>query len=387
MQIVEKKVSELIPYINNPRNNEEAVDAVMASIKEFGFKVPIVIDRDGVIIAGHTRLKASKRLGLETVPCVLADDLTEAQVKAFRLADNKVAEVSTWDASKLEIELESVDFDMVEFGFKQTNAFFETKDKDGDARQEGNEEYNEFLDKFEIAKTTDDCYTPDLVYDAVADYVAERYKVNKHNFVRPFYPGGDYQKYEYKSRDVVVDNPPFSILSEIVNFYIENGIKFFLFAPALTLFSGASQEVCALCAGVAITYENGAEVGTSFLTNFEDLRFRSCPELYDKVKEANEKNKAQNAKVLPKYEYPECVAKSTDIQYLSHHGVEFAVAKNESRRISALESQKKLGKAIFGSGYLISEKAAAEKAAAEKETAQKWALNDEELAIVRSLGA
>ena len=119
MQIIEKKIDEIIPYINNPRNNDAAVETVAASIKEFGFKQPIVIDKDGVIVAGHTRHKAAKRLGLATVPCIMADDLTEQHIKAYRLADNKVAELATWDAELLTIELDAItELDMVEFGFE-----------------------------------------------------------------------------------------------------------------------------------------------------------------------------------------------------------------------------------------------------------------------------
>ena len=118
MNIVMKKVSELKEYENNPRNNEAAIDAVAKSIEEFGFKVPIVITKDDVIIAGHTRLKASLKLGLATVPCIVADDLTEGQIKAFRLADNKTAELASWDFSKLESELASIEMDMSQFGFE-----------------------------------------------------------------------------------------------------------------------------------------------------------------------------------------------------------------------------------------------------------------------------
>ena len=113
-----KKTSELIEYENNPRNNEAAIDAVAKSIEEFGFKVPIVITKENVIIAGHTRLKASLKLGLATVPCIVADDLTEGQIKAFRLADNKTAELASWDFTKLESELESIEMDMSVFGFE-----------------------------------------------------------------------------------------------------------------------------------------------------------------------------------------------------------------------------------------------------------------------------
>lgn len=118
MIITEMKLDELREYENNPRNNENAVAAVAASIKEFGFKVPIVIDTDGVIIAGHTRAKAAAQLGMQTVPCIIADDLTEEQIRAFRLADNKTGELAGWDFEKLEAELAQLsDMDMGEFGF------------------------------------------------------------------------------------------------------------------------------------------------------------------------------------------------------------------------------------------------------------------------------
>lgn len=108
----------LIPHANNPRLNDNAVDAVAASIKEFGFKVPIVVDGENVIINGHTRLKAAHKLGLKQVPVIVADDLTPEQVKAFRLADNKTSELAEWDVDKLQIELEGIDeTDMGDFGF------------------------------------------------------------------------------------------------------------------------------------------------------------------------------------------------------------------------------------------------------------------------------
>lgn len=110
-------INDLIPYENNPRFNDEAVEAVANSIKEFGFKVPIVVDKNNVIVAGHTRWKACKKLGIEEVPCIVADDLTDDQIKAFRLADNKVGELATWDFTKLEEELANIEMDMADFNF------------------------------------------------------------------------------------------------------------------------------------------------------------------------------------------------------------------------------------------------------------------------------
>lgn len=118
MEIINKKVEELIPYENNPRFNDDAVEYVANSIKEFGFKVPIVIDKNGVIIAGHTRYKASMELGLTEVPCIVADDLSEEQIKAFRLADNKVSEKASWDFELLSEELNDLDLNMEDYGFE-----------------------------------------------------------------------------------------------------------------------------------------------------------------------------------------------------------------------------------------------------------------------------
>ena len=118
MQIYDKRLDEIKPYENNPRHNDNAVDAVANSIREFGFKVPIVVDSDGVIVAGHTRYKAAQKLGLQTVPCLVADDLNEEQINAFRLADNKVGELATWDLDTLKVELDNIgEIDMSEFGF------------------------------------------------------------------------------------------------------------------------------------------------------------------------------------------------------------------------------------------------------------------------------
>lgn len=118
MDVINKRIDDIKPYENNPRKNDAAVQYVANSIREFGFKQPIVVDRNGVIVAGHTRYKAAKELGMEEVPCVMADDLTDEQVKAYRLADNKVAEASEWDFDLLEKEVgEIYDIDLEQFGF------------------------------------------------------------------------------------------------------------------------------------------------------------------------------------------------------------------------------------------------------------------------------
>ena len=143
MNIVDKKLSELQPYENNPRKNDNAVPYVAESIKRYGFKVPIVIDKNGVIVAGHTRYLASIELGLETVPCIVADDLSQEQIKEFRLVDNKTSEFSGWDFNLLDMELQDLDFGDFDFKFPATgdfgiNDFF---DHEADGGVRGTEKY------------------------------------------------------------------------------------------------------------------------------------------------------------------------------------------------------------------------------------------------------
>jgi site-specific DNA-methyltransferase (adenine-specific) len=140
LKIVKLNIETIKEYENNPRHNEEAVDKVKQSIEEFGFKVPIIIDKNNVIITGHTRLKAARELGHKNVPCLIADDLTPEQVKAFRLVDNKVSELASWDEDKLFselMELKVVEFDVETFGFDTSDIDISSIDK------------NEVLDKFE----------------------------------------------------------------------------------------------------------------------------------------------------------------------------------------------------------------------------------------------
>ena len=139
MQIVDIRTDELVPYENNPRLNENAVEYVKQSIEAYGFKVPIIIDKDKVIVAGHTRYKAAKELGLATVPCIVADDLDEQQIKAFRIADNKVSDFSMWDNTKLLEELGDIDYSLFT-GFDIGGVFDDTLNESDNIALEGNED-------------------------------------------------------------------------------------------------------------------------------------------------------------------------------------------------------------------------------------------------------
>ena len=244
------------------------------------------------------------------------------------------------------------------------------------------------MEKFKPKKTTDDCYTPENIYQAVVEYVEERYGLDRSKFVRPFWPGGDYETYDYPEGCVVVDNPPFSILAKILRFYQERGIQYFLFAPALTLFSSSSSSSsCAICLNVQVIYENGAVVATSFLTSLEpDIRLRSDPVLYDKLYTVNQENIREIKRQVPKYVYPDYVATSNRVSLYSKYGVPFAVSNKDSEKVSTLDSMKSMKKKIYGDGYLLSEKAMAEKAMAEKAGAIVWELSDREMEIIKNLG-
>ena len=165
-------IKKVKPYERNPRRNDNAVDAVAASIREFGFRQPIVVDRDGVIIVGHTRLKAAKKLGMKEVPVLVADDLTEEQVKAYRLADNKTGELSGWDFSALEEELsEFTKIGMEQFGFSQGESVFDLleNDKNGDVMSVGNDDL--------VADYFDVTFVFNKMYESqIKDYIKENGK-------------------------------------------------------------------------------------------------------------------------------------------------------------------------------------------------------------------
>ncbi|STX17691.1 ParB-like nuclease domain-containing protein [Lactobacillus acidophilus] len=150
MKVEAKSIDEIKPYENNPRDNDDAVDAVANSIKEFGWQQPIVVDNEGVIIAGHTRYKAAKKLGLKHVPVVVADNLTPDQVKAYRLADNKTAELADWDMDLLNDELDQIrDIDMSQFGFDELDDDqIDTEPKVDDNEELSLDDFGD--DKFEV---------------------------------------------------------------------------------------------------------------------------------------------------------------------------------------------------------------------------------------------
>ena len=390
MVITKIPLAALTPDPHNAKDHPtEQIEQIKNSIKAFGNNDPIAVwGEQNLIVEGHGRFEALKALGYTEAECIRLDKLTDEERRAYALAHNQTTMSSGWDLPALDWNLESIgDIDMSAFGFgNRHNEWFSSGDI-GEAA-EGEEEYAEFLEKFEPKHTTDDCYTPDGVYEAVADWVAKEYKVSRKNFVRPFYPGGDYQGEKYKKTDIVVDNPPFSIMREIIDFYNAQGVRFFLFAPCLALFNYLDENygVCAVCVQVSVIYANGAVVPTSFLTNLDPCRARTAGDLYQAIKAAVDAIKKEQSRELPKYAYPDEVATAAMLGKYSHYGVELRIERSDSVRIRELDEQKEQGKAIYGCGLLLSERAAAERAAAERAAAERWQLSDREREIVKSLG-
>lgn len=375
----------------NPRKNDAAVDTVVMSIQKYGFKNPLIADSDLVVYCGNTRLKAARKLKLQTVPVIIADDLTPEQIREYALIDNKSGEIAEWDDDLLWQELDELDlsdFDLDWDRDKKLQNGLQAARENGEA----DEGYSEFVDKFKPKLTTDDCFTPPQVYEAAKDWAVKEYGWKGRPIIRPFYPGGDYQNEKYPKNCVVIDNPPFSIMTEIVTFYAERNIDYFLFAPHLTVM-GIRAAKSRVVVGVDVIYENGAKVLTSFVSSC-GATIRSAPLLYELVdKAAKEYAKGLKGAELPVYKYPPEVMTATRLGFLSKYGQEFAC--DDCVRISELDSQKEQGKGIFGSGYLISTNSAAEAAkaaeAAEAAEAAKaaevfvWELSAREKGIIKEL--
>lgn len=256
-------------------------------------------------------------------------------------------------------------------------------------RQQTIDDYGAFVDKFKPKKTTDDCYTPPQVYETIKNWACSEYGIDPDRVVRPFYPSGDYERFDYSDGKVVVDNPPFSILSKICAFYRDRGIPFFLFAPNLTIFSSTSRNGAhMLVTDCAIEYANGAIVNTSFVTSFGDDLIRTAPDLTKLINDVVKRVRRESRKHLPKYTYPQELLTVTRLNKVGNAGVDFRVKASDVAFTRALDSQKAVKKAIFGGGYLMSEAKAAELKAAELKAADDvtiWPLSKTEKRVIENL--
>lgn len=318
MQVKEIKIKDLIPYTNNPRHNDGAVEAVANSISAFGFKVPIVIDKNNVIVAGHTRLKAAEKLGLEKVPCIVADDLTPEQINAFRLADNKTGELADWDFDKLETELSALndlDIDMTQFGFDDINL-----DADG-ANAVTEKDVGGLVEKFIVP--------PFSVLDTRQGYWTDRKRVWREKILDDGSSRGDAklmklnaEKYDGVETfaDVSLLDP---VLCEVVMkwfFPKGNGKAFDCFAGD-TVFGFVSASLGAEFTGIELREEqvafntaqcdraalpakyicdDGRNVNKHIGVETQDLFF-SCPPYYDLEVYSDKPNDASNQKTYEEF--------------------------------------------------------------------------------------
>lgn len=207
--------------------------------------------------------------------------------------------------------------------------------------------YEDFVEKFKPKLTTDDCYTPEPIYNAVVDWCKSVLPLEGREIVRPFYPNGDFESFNYPPNCIVIDNPPFSILSKIRRFYIAHKIDYFLFAPHLTCFSSNIPDT-KIITGESIVYHNGAVVNTAYVSNcFGDVEIMTDPRLTWTIINNNIRGKQ-----LAKYEYPTNVITSTRCEDWCRHTA-LQIPRDKVRRISELDEQKRLKKGIFGGGYLV----------------------------------
>ena len=374
-------------YLQNPRQWTAAdLDRIANSIQtdpDFLEDRPVLVvpcDKKYIVFGGNMRREGSDKVGLKEIPAVIYYPETDADrdtIKRRAILDNGA--FGAWDFDALANEWD--DLPLTDWGVP---AWKTEREMERDAKKqmengglssqgmEGGEGYDEFLDKFKQKLTTDDCYTPAPVYDAVLDFVAKNIlPLDGIAVVRPFYPGGNYEDLsQYPQGCVVIDNPPFSIISKIIRFYCQHGIRFFIFAPQLTLFSAPDCDVTYIVASAAVTYENGAVVRTGFITNLvEDLRVWVCSDLHDAIEAAQE----GEDKTKQGFVYPDNIITAATLGKLAVHGTEYKVRKKSCEYIKQSDSAEEQGRALYGGGFIISDRAAAERAAAERAAAERAA--------------
>lgn len=213
-------------------------------------------------------------------------------------------------------------------------------------------DYDGFVEKFKPKLTTDDCYTPPQIYEIIKNWAVERYGLQGRTILRPFKPGGDYEAEEYPEGCVVIDNPPFSILRKIKDFYITHHVDFVLFVPTLTLFSSADNVVNYIQVNMPIRYHNGAVVNTSLVTNLGDNLVETAPDLRRKIVETQEKSGVK-FNTVAKYVYPEHVISSALLDKYVKHVQPFVLKRSEAYFVKILDSQRAAKKSIYGGGISL----------------------------------
>lgn len=348
-QVEYRPIAELRELPGNPRTiKKDQFEKLKQSIKNnadyFEARPIILSDRTGelVILAGNQRYKAAKAIGLKEVPTILLPNLTEEREREIIIRDN--VENGDWDWDEL---ANAWDADVLDsWGVKMP------------VWDENQTEYQQFVDKFKPKLTTDDCFTPPAVFEAVEKWVRKEYDLGDIENIRPFKPEGDYQSENYDGK-VVIDNPPFSILSEIVRWYTAKGVKFFLFAPYLsTLPIAPDCQTTKIITGGEITYENGAKVLTNFVTNMADPKV--LVKIAGTLNEAIEASQAEANEQfnVDAYERPRNLKVGTDLVYVARLGHDWELTANECEYVKNSDGLKAMGKGLYGGGLLVSDKLA-----------------------------
>ena len=356
---------------NNPRQiTAQQMKRLAKSIQDFPEMTelrPIVIDENNVILGGNMRYRTMKQLGYKQTEVVRVSGLTEEQKREFIIKDN--VPFGEWDWEELANSWDITE--LSDWGLVPEE--WASKQKD----------YDDFVEKFEPKKTTDDCYTPPAVMEAITDWVKSTYHVRENTrIMRPFYPGGDYQAEDYSGDCCVIDNPPFSILSEIVRWYTSHNVKYFLFAPCMTTAGTAMDCPKTLVLSFSsITYENGAVVRTSFITNMDspDVAIRIDRELNEAIENAQESLPAD----IAAYDRPANCMTVMDFQRFAYCADSLVVKSDQVHFIKNIDAMKKLGKGLYGGGMLVAD-SVAELAEAEKIKADKVRVEKAEAAIIEA---
>lgn len=305
-----------------------------------------------VVFAGNLRCEAVSRLKMKSVPCVLyTPEGPEDELAIVRRAMKDNGSFGSWDFDALANEWG--DLPLKEWGvpvWETEKAGIPDRGLSSEGK-EGAERYDAFIDKFKAKLTTDDCYTPAPIYDAVVAWLESVCgPIERAKIVRPFYPGGDYQRADYPDGCIVIDNPPFSIYSEIVRWYLDHGVRFFIFGPHLTLKVKGADVTYVIC-GQGVTYENGAVVNTSFVTNVPELadyRIYISTSLYRAIGETD--HELQKKANIARYKRPAELWTIPVLSKIAKGDIDFGIKKEECEEVDNIECLKEMGKSLFGGG-------------------------------------
>lgn len=356
-----------LPWLpKNPRSwTQTDIDRMVKSIDEdpdFAEVRPVLATpgegKELIVFAHNLLTKAAMVRGDRDLPVAVFEPETEEDQETIRrlsLKDN--GSFGSWDTDILANDWDAEPWQLEAWGVpdwitggagKEGPQGMSTDGALSSNGKEMGEGYGEFVDKFKPKLTTDDCYTPPEVYDIVRAFVdAKVAPLKGRQIVRPFVPGGDFENFNYPAGCVVLDNPPFSIYAKIVRFYLEKGIDFFLFAPALTpLVQGA--DVTYVLPNCAVEYENGAVVSTSFVTNMVQggIRFWMETSLRAKIETAQNRESPD----LGNYAFPPCVWTAARLQKIAKGDEDFFIKAEDCEYIRNLDQMKADGKGLYGGG-------------------------------------